>query len=82
MGTQIILKGFGYYTIGIDTWFGPATYTAVRLYQNREGISSDGIVGSVTYNRLLGELAFRSFDASWTKTPASNAAGTYTAPPR
>jgi Putative peptidoglycan binding domain len=62
LGTQIILKGFGYYTITIDTWFGTGTYTGVRLYQNHEGISSDGIVGKNTFHHLLGELAFYGYN--------------------
>jgi hypothetical protein len=51
-GTQIILAGFGYYTIGIDGDFGPGTYTGVRLFQNLENLTSDGIVGKNTWTAL------------------------------
>lgn len=38
--------------IGVDKDFGPATYWAVRGFQSRNGISSDGIVGPDTWRQL------------------------------
>jgi hypothetical protein len=63
---QIILKGFGYYTLSIDGIFGNGTYTGVRLYQQHEGIGSDGIVGNMTWHRLRGELYFTFYQCSST----------------
>ena len=63
-GMQIILKGFGYYTLSIDGIFGNGTYTGVRLYQQHEGIGSDGIVGNMTWHRLRGELYFTFYQCS------------------
>lgn len=65
-GLQIILKGFGYYTLAVDGIFGNGTYTGVRLYQNHENISSDGIVGNVTWHQLRGELYFSFYQCSAT----------------
>lgn len=53
---QALLIGYGYDCgrTGIDGSFGPATETAVRKYQSRNGLSTDGIVGPSTWGKLLG----------------------------
>lgn len=38
---------------GVDGDFGPNTEAAVREFQNRAGLSADGIVGPMTVNELL-----------------------------
>jgi peptidoglycan hydrolase-like protein with peptidoglycan-binding domain len=62
-GMQIILAGHGFYTISIDGDFGPATYVAVRLFQERIArIASDGIVGRNTWRALMTELTFIGYN--------------------
>jgi hypothetical protein len=39
--------------IMIDGIFGPATDYAVRQFQKREGLEVDGIVGDITFSRLI-----------------------------
>lgn len=53
-----ILQGFlicnGYSTNGFDGIFGDGTESAVKEYQNKNGLDADGIVGPVTFSRLAG----------------------------
>jgi peptidoglycan hydrolase-like protein with peptidoglycan-binding domain len=44
------LNGLG---LKIDGDFGPATDYAVREFQKREGLTVDGIVGNVTFTKLI-----------------------------
>jgi peptidoglycan hydrolase-like protein with peptidoglycan-binding domain len=37
-----------------DRRFGPSTNQAVKAFQAREGLAPDGVVGPVTWRRLLG----------------------------
>lgn len=41
---------------GIDGTFGAGTESAVRKYQERQGLSVDGQVGDATWNSLTGEI--------------------------
>lgn len=53
---MLALKDRGYYTAIIpksDNEFGPKMYKAVIAFQKAEGITADGIVGKVTWSRLL-----------------------------
>lgn len=62
------LKALGIYRGPLDGEFGGGTDGAIRLFQQREGLEVDGIVGPVTWERLLsGEaprpsLAFQTLD--------------------
>lgn len=53
---QTLLIGYGYScgSYGVDGSFGGATDKAVRAYQKAKGLAVDGIVGSATWNSLLG----------------------------
>ena len=53
---QAILIGYGYDLgrTGIDGSFGELTETAVRKYQSRNGLETDGSVGPTTWRKLLG----------------------------
>lgn len=48
---QETLKGLGY-AIGVDGIFGSETEKAVRDYQQKNGLSVDGIVGTQTWGKL------------------------------
>lgn len=53
---QAILAGYGYDLgrTGVDGSFGPVTESAVRRYQSRNALQTDGIVGPATWRKLLG----------------------------
>ncbi len=50
---QATLKLLGYYDGTVDGVFGESTVTAVSSFQQAAGLSSDGIVGPATWNRLF-----------------------------
>lgn len=47
------LKRFGFYTSRIDGDFGPGTTKAVKAFQTKSGLVSDGIVGVKTWKAVL-----------------------------
>ena len=53
---QALLIGYGYDlgSYGADGDFGGATESAVRKYQSRNGLTTDGVVGNKTWAKLLG----------------------------
>lgn len=64
-GTDVLqlqqrLVALGYSGVGIpDGSFGPKTDAAVKLFQERNGLVVDGIVGPITWKRLFSEDAVR-----------------------
>ena len=50
---QILLTGRGVAT-DADGSFGPKTLSAVKQYQKKVGLSADGVVGILTWSKLLG----------------------------
>ncbi len=52
---QQALKGQGY-NVDVDGVFGVATEQAVRAYQSRNGLESDGVVGQETFYSLTGQV--------------------------
>ena len=63
------LKQWGYYTGAIDGIFGPATEKAVKWFQQKNGLTADGIVGSKTAAAL--GLSLSSASASSASGSAS-----------
>ena len=53
---QALLIGYGYNLspYGADGSFGSLTETRVKEYQNKNGLTVDGVVGANTWNKLLG----------------------------
>lgn len=50
---QAVLMARGYYTAGIDSYFGDTTEEAVLAFQKDNGLVVDGIVGKNTWTALL-----------------------------
>ncbi len=50
---QYLLKKVYCYSIDVDGSFDPATQSAVKDFQTRKGLSSDGIVGPATWAALV-----------------------------
>lgn len=53
---QILLKGYGYSLgkWGVDSSFGGDTENAVEAFQKANGLDADGVVGPLTWAKLLG----------------------------
>lgn len=50
---QILLNGRGYSCGDVDGSFGPATLSAVKLFQKNKALTIDGIAGPKTWEKLL-----------------------------
>lgn len=50
------LTTLGYNTGGLDGVFGNLTNSAVRSFQTRNGLASDGLVGNLTWNALMSQV--------------------------
>lgn len=49
---QTMLKKLGYYNGSIDGTFGSGTYSAVRTFQQKNGLIVDGVAGSATLKKI------------------------------
>ena len=49
----LLQKKYGY-TLEIDGSFGPITLQAVKDFQSKQGLTSDGVVGPLTWQKLIG----------------------------
>ena len=62
---QTKLKNWGYYTGSIDGISGPKTVAAIKLFQKKNGLVADGIVGSKTAAALGIKLSSSSGSSSY-----------------
>ncbi len=53
---QDALTTLGYDTGGLDGVFGPKTRESILTFQNRNGLSQDGIIGNNTWNSLMSQV--------------------------
>ena len=67
---QTMLKSLGYYYGDITGNFGDLTRKAVRAFQDKEGLTVDGIAGSATMNKL------RALTGSSSSTSSGSSSGT------
>lgn len=68
---------YGGYALAVDNAFGPNTETQVRRFQSWARLTSDGIVGANTWNKLCfyaGQVNFSYSDVGATKNAAWQAA--------
>jgi hypothetical protein len=49
---QLRLRANGF-AVPVTGWYGPMTYTAVRTFQRRTGVSATGLVGPSTWAHLV-----------------------------
>ena len=50
---QTRLTVLGYYELAIDGKFGYSTYLAVRAFQGKNALKADGIVGQLTWDKMM-----------------------------
>ena len=56
---QDALTTLGYDTGGLDGVFGTRTQSSVISYQSRNELLADGLVGNLTWNRLMSDVVGR-----------------------
>lgn len=69
MELQTQLKQLGYYDGAVDGLYGKSTKTAVSQFQKAVGLTEDGIVGPITWNRLQAAQAKKTTPAASSTTP-------------
>ena len=57
---QTKLKKLGYYSGTVDSTFGSGTYAAVRAFQQKNGLTADGVAGSATLKKIESAVASAS----------------------
>ncbi len=68
------LKNWGYYSGGVDGVFGAKTEEAVMVFQRKNGLSADGVVGSATA-KALGMSLSGSSGSSGSSSESSSSSG-------
>ena len=52
---QYLLKNKYSYTLEVDGIFGPITFEAVKDFQSKQGLTPDGVVNPLTWQKLIGK---------------------------
>lgn len=69
------LKNWGYYNGSIDGIYGPATISAVKYFQKKNGLTADGICGKATYAALGMNDSVRVLENGSTDSGSSSSGG-------
>ena len=75
------LKDLSYYTGSVDGSYGTGTVNAVKAFQQRNGLTADGVAGPATLKKLYGNDAIKnasSTASSGTSTNTSTTSSSYT----
>ena len=65
---QTRLKELGYYTSVIDSEYGAKTVAAVKAFQQKNGLTADGVAGTATLKKLNSSSAVKATTSSTTTT--------------
>ena len=69
------LKNWGYYSGSLDGIYGPATVSAVKYFQKKNGLTADGICGKKTYAALGMNDSVRVLENGSTDSGSSSSGG-------
>lgn len=69
------LKNWGYYNCSVDGIYGPATISAVKYFQKKNGLTADGICGKATYAALGMNDSVRVLENGSTDSGSSSSGG-------
>lgn len=69
------LKNWGYYNGSVDGIYGPATVSAVKYFQKKNGLTADGICGKATYAALSMNDSVRVLENGSTDSGSSSSGG-------
>lgn len=69
------LKNWGYYNGSVDGIYGPATISAVKYFQKKNGLTADGICGKATYAALGMNDSVRVLENGSTDSESSSSGG-------
>lgn len=69
------LKNWGYYDGSVDGIYGPATISAVKYFQKKNGLTADGICGKATYAALGMNDSVRVLENGSTDSGSSSSGG-------
>ena len=69
------LKNWGYYDGSADGIYGPATVSAVKYFQKKNGLTADGICGKATYAALGMNDSVRVLENGSTDSGSSSSGG-------
>lgn len=65
------LKTLGYYTLSVDGKYGAGSIAAVRNFQSANGLTADGLLGRVTWNKLFSGSA-KAYSGSSSSSSSSS----------